>query len=121
MITILPDNEYKKCNLISKRYKNNEFVFTAKDGEEYLGFGTVALNDDFAEITDVVTAPGMESLEHGIFKALLNFVERREIYDCLCALDKPLMLKRLGFCVSDDEWQGRAENSGSLFYLNLKG
>lgn len=119
MITILPDKDYKNCKLINKTYADNVFVFTAKDGDEYLGFGVAAMYDDYAEIVDVVTADGMESLEHGIFKSLLNFIERREIYDCICALDKPAMLKRLGFSHAEEQWQGIAKVNGSVFYLNL--
>lgn len=121
MITILPDNEYKNCSLITKTYADNVFVFTAKDGDECLGFGAAAMYDNWAEIVDVVTLPGMEGLEHGIFKALLNFIERREIYDCICLLDKPAMLKRLGFAPAEEDWQKKSELNGSVFYLNLTG
>lgn len=121
MITILPDKDYKSCGIITKEYADNVFVFTAKDGDEYLGFGAAAMYENYAEIVDVVTSPGMESLEHGIFKSLLNFIERREVYDCICALDKPAMLKRLGFIPADGEWSGKAEQDGSVFYLNLTG
>ncbi len=119
MITILPDKDYKNCELINKTYADNVFVFTAKDGDEYLGFGAAALYDDYAEIIDVKTADGMDSLEHGIFKSLLNFIERREIYDCICALDKPAMLKRLGFSPADEEWKSAENTQNSTFYLNL--
>lgn len=119
MITILPDKDYKNCKLINKTYADNVFVFTAKDGDEYLGFGAAAMYDDYAEIVDVTTADGMESLEHGIFKSLLNFIERREIYDCICALDKPVMLKRLGFSPAEDEWKSEKNTQNSIFYLNL--
>lgn len=121
MITILPDKDYKNCGMIAKKYADNVFVFTAKDGDEYLGFGAVAMYDSHAEIVDVATAPGMESLEHGIFKSLLNFIERREVYDCICALDKPAMLKRLGFSPADEEWSDKIERGNSVFYLNLTG
>lgn len=113
MITILPDNNYINCNLINREYDDNVFVFTAKDGDECLGYGAVALMDDRADIVDVITAKGMESLEHGIFKALMSFVERRCIYNCYCSLDKPVMLQRLGF--------SRVEEGGSLQYVNLLG
>ena len=121
MITILPDNEYRKCALIQKQYPDNVFVLTAKDGDEYLGFGAVSMCDDYAYIEDVETVSGMESLEHGIFKSVLNFVERRSIYDCLCSLDKPAMLKRLGFAEAEKEWKEKVENTDLLMYLNLKG
>lgn len=121
MITILPDKDYKNCELITENYADNVFVFTARDGDEYLGFGAAALYETYAEIVDVVTAAGMESLEHGIFKSLLNFIERREIYDTVCALDKPVMLKRLGFSPADNEWGDKAERNGSVFYINLTG
>lgn len=121
MIAIQPDNDYKKCNLIKEDFPDNVFVLTAKDGEEYLGAGAVAINDGYAEIVAVETADGMEALEHGIFKSLLNFVERREIYDCICALDKPKMLKRLGFSEADGEWEQAKKCENRLFYLNLTG
>ena len=114
MITILPDNDYTNCPLVKGIYPANVFVLTAKDGDEYLGFGAVSIDDEFARIEDVITVPGMESLEHGIFKSVLNFVERRGIYDCFCDLDKPLMLKRLGFEMAESE-------NENLMYLNLKG
>lgn len=121
MITILPDKDYKNCSLITKEYDDNVFVFTAKDGDEYLGFGAAAMHEDWAEIVDVETIPGMESLEHGIFKSLLNFIERRSVYDCICALDKSSMLKRLGFSPAEAQWQKKSELNGSVFYLNLTG
>jgi len=121
MITILPDKDYKNCELINKTYADNVFVFTAKDGEEYLGFGAVAMYNDYAEIVDVETAEGMESLEHGIFKSLLNFIERREVYDCICALDKPAMMKRLGFSPADEQWKSINKEKNVTFYLNLTG
>ncbi len=121
MITIHPDKDYKKCELIKKAYADNVFVFTAKDGDEYLGFGAAAIYDDYAEIVDVETADGMESLEHGIFKSLLNFIERREIYNCICALDKPIMLKRLGFSYADEQWESLSDKKNVTFYLNLTG
>lgn len=121
MITILPDKDYKNCELINKTYADNVFVFTAKDCEEYLGFGAVAMYDDYAEIVDVETVEGMESLEHGIFKSLLNFIERRKVYDCICALDKPAMLKRLGFSPAEDNWESLHNEKNVTFYLNLTG
>ncbi len=121
MITILPDKDYKSCELITENYADNVFVLTAKDGDEHLGFGAVAMYETHAEIVDVVTASGMESLEHGIFKSLLNFIERRGIYDTICSLDKPAMLKRLGFASGDEEWSDKAERNGSVFYINLTG
>ncbi len=121
MITILPDKDYKSCDLITKDYADNVFVFTAMDGDECLGYGAAALYEAYAEICDVITVPGMENLEHGIFKALLNFIERRGIYDCICALDKPAMLGRLGFALAEEDWQSRAGGANSVFYLNLTG
>ena len=121
MIAILPDKEYTNYELIKNQYADNVFVFTAKDGNEYLGFGAAAMYDDYAEIVDVETIPGMESLEHGIFKSLLNFIERREIYDCICALDKPIMLKRLGFSPADKAWNDKNMSDKPVFYLNLTG
>lgn len=121
MITILPDKNYKSCGFIKKEYPENVFVFTATDGDECLGYGAAALHENYASICDVITASGMESLEHGIFKALLNFIERRGIYDCICSLDKPAMLKRLGFAPADEEWQSIDGSGNSVFYLNLTG
>lgn len=113
MITILPDNDYINCSFINKKYDDNVFVLTAKDGEECLGYGAVALTEDGADIVDVITAEGMEGLEHGIFKAVMNFVERRNIYDCYCSLDKSAMLKRLGFA--------RISEDSDLQYVSLLG
>ncbi len=121
MITILPDEDYMNCPLIKSAYSPDTIVFTAKDGEEYLGFGAVEMHEDYAEISAVETAEGMEGLEHGIFKSLLNFVERRGIYDCICAPDKPLMLKRLGFSEAEGAWKEKTKSADLLFYLNLKG
>lgn len=121
MIAIQPDNDYKKCELIKMEFSDNVFVLTAKDGDEYLGAGAVEMNDGYAEILMVETVDGMESLEHGIFKSLLNFVERREIYDCICALNKQPMLKRLGFSEAGEEWEAVKKSENQLFYLNLTG
>ena len=121
MITILPDNEYVKCPLINGAFDNNVVVFTAKDRDEYLGYGAVAMCDDYAEIIAVETAAGMESLEHGIFKSLLNYIERRSVYDVICALDKPMMLKRLGFEAADNEWDAKKTVKGLCFCINLTG
>ncbi len=121
MITILPDKDYKNCKLIDKVYADNVFVFTAKDGKEHLGFGAVAMYADYAEIVDVKTAEGLENLEHGIFKSLLNFIERRKVYDCICALDKPVMMKRLGFSPADEQWKNINYEKNVTFYLNLTG
>lgn len=113
MISILPDSNYQNCEMIKTKYGDNVFVLTAKDGDECLGYGAVALYEDRADIVDVITAEGMESLEHGIFKAVMSFVERRSIYDCYCSLDNPVMLKRLGFAkVGDDS---------NLHYVSLLG
>ncbi len=121
MVTILPDKDYKNCKLINKSYSDDVFVFTAKDGEEYLGFGAVAMYGDYAEIVDVETVEGMENLEHGIFKSLLNFTERRKVYDCICALDKPVMLKRLGFSPAENNLKSLYNKKNVTFYLNLTG
>ena len=121
MITILPDDNYIKNDLIQKYYADNVFVFSAKDGDEYLGYGAVALCDGYAEILDVETALGMESLEHGIFKSLLNFVERRGVYDCICSIDKPQMLKRLRFKPAEKDEFDKAEISEDAYYVCLKG
>lgn len=121
MITILPDKNYAECNLINGEFADNVVVFTAKDSDEYLGYGAVAMCDGYAEIVDVVTAEGMDSLEHGIFKSLLNYIERRNVYDVVCALDKPLMLKRLGFEEANDEWNDKTTVKGLCFCINLTG
>ena len=113
MITILPDDNYRNCSFIEKEYADNVFVFTAKDGEECLGYGAIALSDDRADIVDVITACGMESLEQGIFKTLMNFAERRSIYDCYFSLDKSVMLRRLGF--------EKMEEGSNTQYVSLQG
>ncbi len=113
MITILPDDNYRNCSFIEKEYDSDVFVLTARDGDECLGYGAVALTADRADIVDVITACGMESLEHGIFKALMNFAERRSIYDCYCSLDKSVMLRRLGF--------EKVEEGSDLQYVSLQG
>ena len=120
MITIQPDKDYKKCSLIKKDYGEDVFVLTAKDGDEYLGYGALVFHDDLSEILDVVTEAGMESLEHGIYKSLLNFIERREVYDCICANGETNMMKRLGFSL-DCEFEGVSVRGGEFYYLNLKG
>ena len=122
MITILPDKDYEKCNLIDKKYEDNVFVLTAKDGEEYLGFGAVKMGDDYAEIIDISCAPGFESLDHGIGKSLLNFIERRGVYDTLCTLEnQEKLLKRLGFKEADVEWEAKTKSNEKTYHLNLKG
>lgn len=121
MITILPDEEYRKNDLIKKQYADNVFVLTAKDGELYLGYGAVALYEEYAEILDVETVAGMESLEHAIFKSLLNFAERRNVYNCICSLEKPLMLKRLRFVPADNNMFDKAEINENTQYVSLRG
>lgn len=121
MITILPDNEYINCPLIADSFSDNVVVFTAKDRDEYLGCGAVAMYDDYAEIIAVETAEGMNSLEHGIFKSLLNYIERRSVYDVICALDKPNMLKRLGFEIANEEWDAKKTVKNPCFCINLTG
>ena len=122
MITILPDNEYTKCPFIDKAYDEKTFVLTAKDGEEYLGYGAVTMYEDYACLLDIVCAQGFESLDHGIGKSVLNFVERRSIYDVICTSQKLLpLLKRLGFKEAQDEWKTMSEDGNMVFCLNLQG
>lgn len=120
MITILLDNEYK-----NELYPDNSnaglFVFTAREKDEILGSGEVILKDNYAQITSVKTVSGMEGLEHGIFKSLLNFTERRGVYDCICALDKPSMMKRLGFELLKNKWADSGNPDEKVYYLNLEG
>lgn len=120
MITIQPDKDYKKCDLIKKDYGEDVFVLTAKDGEQYLGYGAVTFHSDAAEVLDVVTASGMESLEHGIYKSVLNFIERRGVYDCICSSGTPNMMKRLGF-EPNCSFSDRELNGKTLYYLSLEG
>ena len=122
MITILPDKDYEKCNLINIKYDNNVFVFTAQDGDDYLGYGAVAMYDDYAEIVDIVCADGFESLDHGIGKTLLNFIERRSVYDTICTLSShEKLLKRLGFELVEDKWKKDLKTDAQVYYLDLNG
>ena len=122
MITVLPDKDYEKCPLINSKYSNDTFVFTAKDGEEYLGYGAVIMCETYAEIVEIKCVQGFDMLDHGIGKALLNFVERRGVYHTLCCLkEKESLLKRLGFKIAENEWAEMMGERENVFYLNLEG
>ena len=101
MIEIKPaviDDEIKSfagCN-----FDENTFVMAAKDKDDLLGIGIIRLYKDYAVFADVKFSEEykMLGLDYSMGKSMLNFIERRGIYDTYADsnIDSRL-LKSLGF------------------------
>lgn len=125
MIEIKPymelDENTKKISGITKKDAHT-FFMVAKDKDEILGIGTMKIFESYAEFYDVWVCDEMfKMLNHGIGKAMLNFIERREIYDVISENENISdLLYLLRFKKEKVEIEGY-NNENEIFYLNLKG
>lgn len=121
MIEIKPaqiDENIKKFaqNVI---FDENTFVMAAKDKDEFLGIGVIKLYKDYAVLEDIIFKEeyNMLGLDYSMGKSLLNFIERRSVYDTYASsnLDANL-LKRLRFAENNDKITKKYD-----YFLCLKG
>lgn len=118
MIEIKPhiiDDKIKR--FASFETDENTFVMAAKDKDELLGIGIIKLYNDYAVFYDVIFKEEykMLGLDFSMGKSMLNFIERRSIYNTYANsnIDKKLLLS-LRFKENEDENEYE-------YYLNLKG
>lgn len=125
MIEIKPMEDTAACLplLDDLHLDSGSFVLAARDGAELAGAGVLRLLDGYAVIEQIVTAPGFEMLDYAIGKALLNFIERREVLDVVCVREELApVLRRLGFAKTADGPVVEQHFSGkSVYFLNLEG
>lgn len=125
MIEIKPVKDVSSClPLLGDVHLSSDcFVLAAKDGTDLVGVGVLRLFEEYASIEQIVTIVGFEMLDYAIGKAVLNFIERREILDVVCEReDLEPVLKRLGFRKTCDERVVQQYFSGrAVYFLNLEG
>lgn len=125
MIEIKPVEEISACLplLDGLQAESGVFVLAARDGELLAGAGALRLLDGYAVIERIATAPGFEMLDYAIGKALLNFIERREVLDVVCSRAELIpVLRRLGFTEGKQLPEAAADFAGDgVWYLNLEG
>ena len=125
MIAINPVEDVSACLplLDGLEMERGVFVLAAADGELLAGAGALRMADGYAVIERIVTVPGFEMLDYAIGKALLNFIERREVLDVVCRrAELAAVLRRLGFAAGEPLPEAVAGFSGDgTWYLNLEG
>ncbi len=100
MIEIKPTADAGLCREFLKNIAvhDNTFVLAAFDGDCVVGAGVLRLFPSHAVLEHIAVSPGYEMLDYGIGKAMLNFVERRDIVDVVCGTGvSEHLLRRLGF------------------------
>lgn len=125
MIEIYPymelDGESAKKSGFAKK-EANTFYMKAKDKDELLGIGKMKIFDSYAEFSDIFIADEcFKMLGHGIGKAMLNFIERRKIYDVISRNEKISDLLKLLRFKKTDEIKIDEKIEKDVYYLNLKG
>lgn len=85
MIEIKPHIIDENIKEIAKNviFDENTFIMCAKDKEEILGVGVIKLYKDYAVVEDIIFKDEykMLGLDFSMGKAMLNFIERRNVYD----------------------------------------
>ncbi len=121
MIEIKPQIADKKIKEIAKDviFDENTFVMCAKDKDEILGVGIIKLYEDYALVDDIIFKDEykMLGLDFSMGKAMLNFIERRNIYDTYAS--KKLnhqLLKSLRFVKNEGNFTEKYD-----FFLDLNG
>lgn len=117
----LDDDLMKKSNIMEN--DSHTFFMIAKDKDEVLGIGVMKVYENYAVFCDVwVCDECFKMLNHGIAKAMLNFIERREIYDVVSENENIRdLLYLLKFKKCDDIKIDGFITNKEVFYLNLKG
>ncbi len=102
---------------------NAVFYLAATDKDKLLGVGAVRLETDWASLLAIRFLPEYDApdLQFGMGKALLNFIDRREIRFVACS-DKTLapLLERLRFRVFDGT-DAPCLPPDTAYYLDLTG
>lgn len=85
MIEIKPHIIDENIKEIAKNviFDENTFIMCAKDKEEILGVGVIKLYKDYAVVEEIIFKDEykMLGLDFSMGKAMLNFIERRNVYD----------------------------------------
>lgn len=136
MLTILPmkEREFEEIKEFLQKHHRDAAVLeksvamVAKDGNAIIGVGLLSVLNGYGNINDIIVAPGCEAMQmdFGVGKALLNFIERRQIMDVYAGVGSesdPLVnvLKKLQFKeIETREAPEKFKECGKVFYLNLK-
>ena len=119
MIEIKPSKLNKEITDLLKntKFDANTFFMCAKDRDEVLGVGAIKLYKDYAVLDDIVFKEGMFGLDYSMGKAMLNFIERRNVYDTYASknIDEKLLI-RLRFSKNDGKITKNYD-----YFLCLKG
>lgn len=125
MIEILPymdidDDLMEKASI--KENDSHTFFMIAKDKDETLGIGTMKVYENYAVFCDVFVFDELfKMLGHGIGKAMLNFIERRNIYHVISENEKISDLLYLLKFKKESINFDNVDYKGQAFYLNLEG
>ena len=121
MIEIKPSQLNNEINDLLRNTicDENTFFMAATDKDELLGVGVIKLYKDYAVLDDIIFKEEykMLGLDYSMGKAMLNFIERRSVYDTYAhkSIDENL-LTRLRFVENDDKITKNYSH-----YLCLKG
>lgn len=101
------------------KFDENTFAMTAKEGGELVGIGIMKLYKEYAVIEKIDFDEEYKIIGYDYLmgKAMLNFIERRSIYDTYSDLsvDEGL-LRKLRFIKNEDKKERKFD-----YFLNLKG
>ena len=101
------------------KFDENTFAMTAIEGGELVGIGIMKLYKSYAVIEkiDFYEEYKIIGYDYLMGKAMLNFIERRSIYDTYSdsSVDEGL-LKKLRFIKNEDKKERKFD-----YFLNLKG
>ncbi len=125
MIEIKPTADFAVCQefLQNAAIYDNTFVLAAFEGDSVVGAGVLRLFSSHAVLERIAVSPGYEMLDYGIGKAVLNFIERRDVLDVVCGNGvSERLLGRLGFhTVSLSTAMEPYAAGQEAAYLNLEG
>lgn len=136
MLTISPmqESDYQSVEAFLKtlgrieRRSGCNIIMVAKDREEILGVGVMILAEQYGFIKDIIVKPEYESmqLDYGMGKAMLNFIDRREIMDVYAGaswenVNFKKTLERLGFVERENKDRPPLVSGfDDVLYLNLE-
>lgn len=121
MIEIKPHIIDENIKEIAKNviFDENTFIMCAKDKEEILGVGVIKLYKDYAVVEDIIFKDEykMLGLDFSMGKAMLNFIERRNVYDTYASkkLEEQL-LKSLRFVKNEGNFTEKYD-----YFVDLNG
>ena len=121
MIEIKPSQLNNEINDLLRNTicDENTFFMAATDKDELLGVGVIKLYKDYAVLDDIIFKEEykMLGLDYSMGKAMLNFIERRSVYDTYAhkSIDENL-LTRLRFVENDDKITKNSKKSKKLMF-----